>query len=69
MITKISKKHLIGLSLIICSLSLSMLTSCVDNDDDVPVNYYSSTKLTAAEFLEERPEVFSDFIGNFLLHS
>lgn len=63
MITKISKKHLIGLSLIICSLSLSMLTSCVDNDDDVPVNYYSSTKLTAAEFLEERPEVFSDFIG------
>jgi hypothetical protein len=35
----------------------------VDNDDDVPENYYSSTKLTATEFLEERPELFSQFTG------
>jgi len=40
-----------------------VLTSCVDNDDDVPENYYSSTKLTATEFLEERPELFSQFTG------
>ena len=39
-----------------------MFTSCVDNDDDVPKNYYASTKLTAAQFLEERPEQFSEFI-------
>ena len=39
------------------------LISCVDNDDDVPENYYESTKLTAAAFLEERPEQCSEFIG------
>ena len=64
MITKISRRHLIVLSFIICSLSFSaVFTSCVDNDDDVPENYYASTKLTAAQFLEERPEQFSEFIG------
>ena len=64
MITKINRKHLIGLSFIICSLSFSVaFTSCVDNDEDVPENYYASTKLTAAEFLEERPEQFSEFIS------
>ena len=26
------------------------LNACVDNDDAMPENYYSSTKLTAAEF-------------------
>jgi len=50
----------------LCAASFILLSSffisCVDNDDDVPENYYSSTKLTAAEFLEERPEMFSDFI-------
>ena len=40
-----------------------LLSSCVDNDDDVPENYYSSTKLTAAAFMDERPEDFSQFIG------
>ena len=64
MITKIRRRHLIVLSFIICSLSFSaVFTSCVDNDDDVPENYYASTKLTAAQFLEERPEQFSEFIG------
>ena len=64
MITKINRRLLIGLSFIICHLSFSgALVSCVDNDDDVPENYYSSTKITAAEFLEERPEQFSQFIA------
>ncbi|MBR2360912.1 MAG: fasciclin domain-containing protein [Bacteroidaceae bacterium] len=36
--------------------------SCVDNDD-VVVNYYASTKVTAAGFLEENPERFSQFIN------
>ena len=43
-------------------LAAMTLTSCVDNEEGM-VNYYSSTKLTAAEFLEERPEKFSDFIS------
>ena len=37
--------------------------ACVDNDDDIPMNYYSSTKVTAAGFLEENEEQFSNFIG------
>ena len=36
--------------------------SCVDNDD-VVVNYYASTKLTAAGFLEQEPERFGQFIN------
>lgn len=40
-----------------------LLTSCVDNDQDMPENYYAASKLTAAQFLEERPEVFGDFIS------
>ena len=47
--------------LLLCSLA-PVFTACVDNDDDVPENYYSSNKLTAAQFLEERPELFSDFV-------
>ena len=61
MITKSIKTALYSL----CALFLvgALCVSCVDNDDDVPENYYSSTKLTAGEFLEERPEQFSEFIG------
>jgi len=36
--------------------------SCVDNDD-VVVNYYASTKVTAAGFLDQNPERFSQFIN------
>ncbi len=47
---------------IACALGLTMaLGACVDNDD-VEVNYYASTKVTAAGFLEEKAETFSDFI-------
>lgn len=66
MITKIDKtvKRMVTAGLVCCSLVAALtLTSCVDNDDDVPAKYYSSTKLTAAAFLEERPEMFSEFIG------
>ena len=48
--------------LLFCGFA-TVITSCVDNDDNVPENYYSSTKLTAAQFLEERPEQFSEFIA------
>ena len=56
-----SMKYFLACCLVGCAVCL--FTACVDNDDDVPENYYASTKLTAAEFLEERPELFSDFIG------
>lgn len=47
---------------IICALvALCGMGACVDNDD-VVVNYYASTKVTAAGYLEERPGKFSDFI-------
>ena len=49
--------------LCVCCGLVATLSACVDNDDDVPMNYYSSTKMTAAEFLEDRPEMFSEFIG------
>ena len=39
--------------------------SCVDNDD-VVVNYYASTKLTAAGFLEQEPERFGQFINIYV---
>ncbi len=48
---------------IICAFCVIFsVAACVDNDDDVPMNYYTSTKLTAAGLLEENPEQFSDFI-------
>ncbi|MBQ8097488.1 MAG: fasciclin domain-containing protein [Prevotella sp.] len=61
MITRNLKYFFVG-CLLTC-MGASAITACVDNDDDVPENYYSSTKLTAAAFLEERPELFSEFIG------
>ena len=57
-----SIKHFL-LAGLVCFGLASVATSCVDDDDDVPENYYSSTKLTAAEFLAERPAEFSQFIG------
>ena len=64
MISKINRRHLISsLSTIICYLSLSVcLTSCVDNDDDVPENRYSADKMTAAQFLEDNESRVGDFI-------
>lgn len=46
-----------------CMLSVSVaLTSCVDNDDDVPMNRYTAEKMTAAQFLEENESRVGDFI-------
>ena len=59
--TKSTKYFLAACSL--CCMMTVGFTACVDNDDDVPDNYYESTKLTAAAFLEERPEQFSEFIA------
>ena len=48
---------------IACILCLSFgLGACVDNDD-VVVNYYASTKVTAAGYLEENPDQFGHFIN------
>lgn len=59
---KISNRHLIGLSLIICSLFFSVaLTSCNDDDSDAPLNFYSSVRLTAAGFIKADEARFSDF--------
>ena len=44
-------------------LVIGFVASCVDNDDDVPMNYYQSKKVTAAGFLEENQEQFSEFIA------
>ncbi len=61
MITKSIKTYILTFC-VGCGFA-AVLAACVDNDDDVPMNYYSSTKMTAAEFLEDRPEMFSEFIG------
>ena len=36
--------------------------SCVDNDDDVPENYYKSTKVSATGFLQQHQDKFGNFI-------
>ena len=38
------------------------MTSCVDNDDDVPMNRYTAEKMTAAQFLTENESRVGDFI-------
>ncbi len=64
MITKINRTRVMsGVFSLLIPLSSFLFTACVDNDDDVPENYYASTKLTASAFLDERPEEFSEFIG------
>lgn len=46
-----------------CMLSVSVaMISCVDNDDDVPMNRYTAEKMTAAQFLEENESRVGDFI-------
>ena len=57
---KTYKRLLKGL-LFIISLSMT-LASCVDNDDDVPMNRYEAEKMTAAQFLEENADRVGDFI-------
>ena len=49
---------------IVCALCIVCgFVACVDNDDDVPQNYYASSKITAAEFLEENSGQLDQFIS------
>ena len=57
MITKSIKNLLIACSL--CCGAAAVLTAC--NDEDIPDNYYSSTKLTAGAFIEADAAQFSEF--------
>ena len=53
-----------GLLVIIFYFLFSMtLASCVDNDDDVPMNRYTAEKMTAAQFLEDNESRVGDFIS------
>ena len=61
MITK-TIKQFFWAALLSCSIAVGM-TSCVDNDDDVPMNRYTAGKLTAAQFLEENESRVGDFIS------
>ena len=48
---------------ILCALCvIGSFVACVDNDDDIPENYYVSTKMTAAQFLQENEARLGDFI-------
>ena len=47
----------------ICAFCIAWgFVACVDNDDDVPENYYQSSKMTAAQFLTENESRLSQFI-------
>lgn len=68
MITKInnqkwSRSLMAGLFSFLIPLFSFLLTSCVDNDDDVPMSRYSAEKMTAAEFLSENQERVGSFIN------
>ncbi len=55
---KMKKIHIL-----LAALAFFGVVSCVDNDDDIPMNYYQSKKVTAAGFLEDHQEQFSEFIA------
>ncbi len=61
--TKINQRLLTGLALVICQLSLGTLlfSSCSDDESDMPLNFYSSVRETAAGFIEADQEKFGDF--------
>lgn len=61
MITK-TIKQFFWAALLSSSIAVGM-TSCVDNDDDVPMNRYTAEKMTAAQFLEENESRVGDFIS------
>ena len=46
---------------VLFTLHVSLFTSCVDNDDDIPENMYTAQKMTAGAFLEADQERFSSF--------
>ena len=60
MITK-TIKQFFWAALLSCGMTVG-ITSCVDNDDDVPMNRYTAEKMTAAQFLTENESRVGDFI-------
>ena len=54
-------KHILLAGLLCCSVS-AVFTACVDNDDDVPQNYYQASKMTAAQFLTANEDNLGEFI-------
>ena len=68
MFTKINNKkwmRVLMAGLFSCLLTpvSSLLTSCVDNDDDVPMSRYSAEMMTAAEFLSDNQDRVSSFVN------
>lgn len=68
MITKKYMRHILACGVACCSIA-TMFTAC--NDDDIPENFYSATKVTAAGFIEndaDRFSAFNDILvrGNYL---
>lgn len=65
MMTKIKNqcKWLAGISLLVCQLlgSTGLFSSCSDEDNDAPLTFYSSVRMTAAGFIESNEEQFSNF--------
>ena len=55
-------KQIFHFSLSLLTLTVA-LASCVDNDDDVPMNRYTAEKMTAAQFLESNEARLGDFIS------
>ena len=67
MITKNNNKKwvkmmMVGVFSLLSPFSSLLLTSCVDNDDDVPMNRYTAEKMTAAQFLAENESRVGDFM-------
>ena len=46
---------------VIALMSMPLFFSCVDNDDDVPEQMYTSKKITAGAFLEANQDRYGDF--------
>ena len=67
MITKINNKKwtrvvMVGLFSYLLPLTSYLFSSCVDNDDDVPMSRYQAEKMTAAEFLSDNQERVGSFV-------
>ena len=65
------KAMMVGLFSYLLPFSSCLFTSCSDNDSDAPLNFYSSVRMTAAEFIEADKAQYSDFKtilerGNYL---
>ena len=68
MITKINNKKWVrsfitGVFFCLLTPVSCLLSSCVDNDDDVPMSRYSAEKMTAAQFLSENEDRVGSFVN------